>query len=55
MRSTILPEIDSDLFTGVLAYRGAILHESLIGIGDLLTVAAAEDPLPADQPAVALW
>ncbi|TRY19429.1 AAA family ATPase [Tessaracoccus rhinocerotis] len=51
----IHPGIHNDPYAPALTHRIAALHNSGVPVSALLAEATAEGPLPADQPAAALW
>ncbi|RMB57062.1 toprim domain-containing protein [Tessaracoccus antarcticus] len=55
MLEDLHPDIRNDPFTGPLTHRIAALHTAEVPISEMLAEAAADGPLPAEQPAAALW
>ncbi|WP_188426909.1 MULTISPECIES: MobF family relaxase [Tessaracoccus] len=51
----IHPDLPRDPYATVLAHRLAALHNTDVPITEHLAAAVAEGPLPAEQPAAALW
>ncbi|MHA6512796.1 MobF family relaxase [Tessaracoccus sp. Z1128] len=51
----IRPDLPRDPYTPVLAHRLASLHNTGVPITEHLAAAVADGPLPAEQPAAALW
>ena len=51
----IHPDLPRDPYAPVLAHRLAALHNTDVPITEHLAAAVADGPLPAEQPAAALW
>ena len=51
----IQPEVHSDLYAAVLVHRLAALHQSGVPVSEIVTALVSDGPLPAEQPAAALW
>ncbi|RMB57856.1 MobF family relaxase [Tessaracoccus antarcticus] len=55
MLSDLHPEVHADPFAISLTHKIAALHASGVPVTEMLAEAAADGPLPAEQPAAALW
>ncbi len=55
MLSHIHPEIHNDPYADSLAHRFAALQEAGVPVAEIVAVVVADGPLPAEQPAAALW
>ena len=51
----IRPDLPRDPYATVLAHRLAALHQTGVPVTEYLAAAVADGPLPAEQPAAALW
>ncbi len=55
MLTDLHPEIHNDPFTASLTHRIAALYATGVPVLQMLAASGADGPLPAEQPAAALW